>query len=69
MNQLNVNPQHSIATLTAKGWSARKVARALGLHRDTVGRYLGLTMPEPAASTSRGWRRACRGDHSGTGCG
>jgi transposase len=40
MNQLNVSLQHSIATLTAKGWSARKIARELGVHRETVGRYL-----------------------------
>jgi transposase len=40
MNQLNVSLQHSIATLAAKGWSARKIARELGVHRETVGRYL-----------------------------
>ena len=46
MNQLNVKLQHSIATLAAKGWSARKIARELGLHRETVGRHLGLTKPD-----------------------
>src|SRR5437899_8158744 len=40
MNQLNVSLQHSIATLAAKGWAARKIARELGVHRETVGRYL-----------------------------
>ena len=40
MNQLDVSLQHSIATLSAKGWSARKIARDLGLNRETVGRYL-----------------------------
>ena len=40
MNQLNVSQQHSIATLAANGWSARKIARELGVHRETVGRYL-----------------------------
>jgi len=40
MNQLNVSLQHSIATLAAKGWSARKIARELGVHRETVGHYL-----------------------------
>ncbi len=30
MNQLNVSLQHSIATLAANGWSARKIARQLG---------------------------------------
>lgn len=45
MNQLDVSLQHSIATLAANGWSARKIARELGLHRETVGRY--LRAPEP----------------------
>jgi transposase len=40
MNQLHVSLQHSIVTLAAKGWSARKIARELGVHRETVGRYL-----------------------------
>ena len=43
MNQLNVSLQHSIATLAAKGWSARKIARELGVHRETVGHYLRPT--------------------------
>jgi IS30 family transposase len=42
MNKLNVSLQHSIATLAAKDWSARKIARELGVHRETVGRYLQL---------------------------
>jgi len=45
MNQLNVSLQHSIASLAANGWSARKIARELGIHRETVGRYLRL--PDP----------------------
>jgi transposase len=47
MNQLNVSLQHSIATLAANGWSARKIARELGMHRETVGRY--LRPPEPVS--------------------
>jgi transposase len=39
MNQLSVSLQHSIATLTAKGWSARKIARELDIDRGTVRRY------------------------------
>lgn len=45
MNQLNVSLQHSIATLAANGWSARKIARELGVHRETVGRYLRPPQP------------------------
>ena len=50
MNQLNVSLQHSIPTLAAQGWSARKIARELGVHRETVGRYLQpvVTEPKPA---------------------
>jgi IS30 family transposase len=40
MYQLNVSLQHSIATLAANGWSARKIARELNIHRETEGRYL-----------------------------
>ena len=40
MNQLTVSLQHSIATLAGNGWSQRKIARELGVHRETVGRYL-----------------------------
>lgn len=47
MNQLNVSLQHSIATLAANGWSARKIARELGVHRETVSRY--LRRPEPVS--------------------
>ena len=49
MNQLNVNLQQSIPTLAANGWSARKIARQLGLHRETVGRYLRPRVPEPVS--------------------
>ena len=37
MNELNVNLQHSILTLAGNGWSNRRIARELGLHRETVG--------------------------------
>ena len=46
MNQLDVSLQHSIATLVAHGWSARKIARELGIHRETVGRYLRASEPD-----------------------
>jgi transposase len=42
MNQLDVSLQQTIATLAAKEWSARKIARELGLDRETVRRYLRL---------------------------
>ena len=51
MNQLNVSLQHSIMTLAAHGWSHRRIARELDIHRETVGKYLRLTDSKPAIST------------------
>ena len=48
MNQLNVSLQQSILTLTAKGWSARKISRELGIDRETVGRYRREVEAKPA---------------------
>jgi transposase len=51
MNQLNVSVQHSILTLAAHGWSHRRIARELGINRETVGRHLRLAQSKPAIST------------------
>jgi transposase len=48
MNQLNVSLQHSIATLAAKGWSSRKIARELDIDRETVRRYRPVPDSKPA---------------------
>ena len=53
MNQLNVSLQHSIATLAAKGWSARKIARELGVHRETVGHNLRDTGQRESTNAER----------------
>jgi len=50
MNQLNVSLQQTILTLAANGWSRRRIARELGIHRETVGRHLGLASSKPAIS-------------------
>ena len=52
MNELNVNLQHSILTLAGNGWSNRRIARELGINRETVGKYLLLARPKPAISTA-----------------
>ena len=49
MNRLTVSLQHSIVTLSARGWSARRIGRELGIHRETVCRYL---KPKPAKVTT-----------------
>src|SRR5262245_37997479 len=51
MNQLNVSLQHSISTLAAHGWSQRRIARELGVHRETVGKYPRPADGKPASST------------------
>jgi transposase len=48
MNQLNVSLQHSILTLVAGGWSGRCIAQELGIHRETVGKYVRLGHSKPA---------------------
>lgn len=52
MNQLNVSLKHSIVTLGERGWSARRIARELGVNRETVGKYLRTVEGKPAISTS-----------------
>jgi transposase len=39
-NQLNVAKVLSIQALHAQGWSQRRIARELSIHRETVARYL-----------------------------
>jgi transposase len=39
-NQLKMATIDSIQTLHQRGWSIRRIARALGIHRDTVARHL-----------------------------
>jgi transposase len=51
MNILKVSLQHSICTLAAGGWSNRRIARELGVNRETVGKYLRLEEAKPAIST------------------
>lgn len=50
MYELKLDVQQSILTLIKRGWSQRAVARELGIHRDTVGRYVNLEA-KPAIST------------------
>jgi hypothetical protein len=49
-----VNEQQSIRTLAERGWSRGRIARELGLHRETVGRYLGPASAMTGAVTADG---------------
>jgi hypothetical protein len=44
-NVLKLSLQETICTLDARGWSRRRIARELGIDRETVGRYLRLAKP------------------------
>jgi IS30 family transposase len=49
-NVLTVSLQATIYSLHDRGWSRRRIARELGIDRETVGRYLLLA--KPAISTA-----------------
>src|SRR6266849_1996366 len=54
MNQLKMDIQQAISTLSRSGWSQRRIARELGIDRETVARYRrlahGAEEPKPAIS-------------------
>ena len=58
MNRLDVSHQQSIHTLHALGWSARRIARQLSLHRETVGRELRLSKPAKVTTGFEGRSRS-----------
>jgi hypothetical protein len=49
-NVLKVSLQTTIYSLAQRGWSQRRIAKELGINRETVGRYLRLS--KPAISTT-----------------
>ena len=55
-NQLKMALVHSILTLHEHGWSRRRIARELGIHRETVGRYVtgSVDRPKPASNAPPG---------------
>ncbi len=46
-NQLGMAEQQAILVLVRRGWSRRRIARELGVHRETVSRYVKLARGEP----------------------
>jgi len=49
-NRIKMAVEQSIVVLDERGWSYRRIARELGIHRETVSRYVHLARagPEPA---------------------
>ena len=41
-NRLKMARVQTILTLRSRGWSFRRIARELGVHRETAARYVGL---------------------------
>ena len=50
-NGLKMAVKHAMTELLERGWSHRRIARELGVHRETVARYEGLRKSKPAIST------------------
>lgn len=46
-NYLKMASVHAIRVLRERGWSFRRIARELGIHRETVARYLGSARGSP----------------------
>ena len=51
-NRLKMAVVHAIVELLRRGWSHRRIARELGVHRETVARYAGRQGSKPAISTA-----------------
>ena len=51
-NQLKMAVVQSILTLHGHGWSRRRIARELGIHRETVGRHVDQSAADSKPSTS-----------------
>ena len=49
MNLLKAPMISTIQTLTARGWSERRISEELGIHRKTVRRYAKCTTPSPGS--------------------
>lgn len=58
VNVLKVNLQQSIQVLHARGWSQRRIARELGIHRKTVGSYVKPAKPAIPTTGSGGANEA-----------
>ena len=54
MNELKVTQQQTIVALHKQGWSKRKIARDLGIDRQTVRRYLAGAEAKPPANPQPG---------------
>jgi len=52
-NQLKMGMVHTIEALFRQGWSRRGIAREVGIHRETVGKYIQQFEDVPAVVRNR----------------
>ena len=57
-NVLKVSLQTTIYSLADRGWSQRRIAKELGINRETVGRYLRIAKPANSTTGSEGGKEA-----------
>jgi transcriptional regulator with XRE-family HTH domain len=70
MNQLKMDIQQTISTLSRGGWSQRRIARELGIDRETVARYrrLARQLAEPKPAISPAGSELVNDDYSSPQC-
>ena len=55
-NQLEMAMVNAILTLKQRGWSQRRIARELGIDRETVAKYVNLPDAGPKPATNAAHR-------------
>ena len=68
-NQLKMDMVNAILTLKQRGWSQRRIARELGINRETVAKYINLpdAGPKPATNAPTGWEDSKPASNAPTG--
>ncbi len=61
-NRLKMADIQAILLLKRRGWSDRRIARELGVHRETVSRYVRLNLSKPATNPPTGSESAQSSD-------
>ena len=60
VNTLKMAQIHTILELRRQSWSFRRIARELGVHRETVARHVRLAVPESSPSLQLPIQQAVR---------
>jgi len=68
-NELKMDRVFAILALHEAGWSDRRIARELGIHRGTVGRHLRLVRAANPPIGSGGWSKPATNPPAGSGGG